>query len=454
MKKDLNTATVRDAALEILLKIEKNQAYSNLLINDTIKKMKVPQVDVPLLTELVYGTIQNQMRLDYYLSSFTKKPLKKLDKWVHVLLRMTVYQLVFLDRIPDHAAINEAVEIAKKRGHKGTAGFVNGMLRGLLRGELPSLDKINDNVKRLSVETSHPEWLLKRWINQYGFERAEKTARANLSAPVHSLRVNTARSSVKDVKESLTAEGLEVEEGPLLKESLRLKKGSVINSEAFKQGYVSVQDEGSMLVSHAVDPQPGEKILDACAAPGGKSAHMAERMNNEGEIISIDIHDHKVKLVKEQQKRLNLSVIKGETADARKLHEKFAPETFDKILVDAPCSGLGVIQRKPDLKWSKQEDDILRLSSIQEAIVQSVWPLLKKGGRLVYSTCTIDVEENDLLISRFVDTHEDAVFDSQLKDRLPAVISEKNGDLAGKVQLFPGDFGTDGFFISSVMKHD
>jgi 16S rRNA (cytosine967-C5)-methyltransferase len=324
----------------------------------------------------------------------------------------------------------------------------------LLRGELPSLDKINDNVKRLSVETSHPEWLLKRWINQYGFERAEKTARANLSGPVHSLRVNTARTSVKDVRESLTAEGLEVEDSPLLKEALRLKKGSVINTKAFKQGYVSVQDEGSMLVSHAVDPQPGEKILDACAAPGGKSAHMAERMNNEGEIVSIDIHDHKVKLIKEQQKRLNLSVIQGETADARKLHEKFSPETFDKILVDAPCSGLGVIQRKPDLKWSKQEDDILRLSSIQEAIVQSVWPLLKKGGRLVYSTCTIDVEENDQLISRFVDSNEDADFDLQLKDRLPAVISEINGDLAGKVQLFPGDFGTDGFFISSVMKHD
>jgi 16S rRNA (cytosine967-C5)-methyltransferase len=443
---------VREAAVDILLKIEKNQAYSNLLINDTIKKMTVPAIDVPLLTELVYGTVQYQKRLDFYLQAFSKKPLVKLDKWVLVLLRMTVYQLVFLDRIPDHAAINEAVEIAKSRGHKGISGMVNGILRSMLRGDLPDYHLIDDEVERMAVETSHPEWLLKRWIEQYGKDKARQIATANLATPVQSVRVNKVRISKQEVIALLKEDGLEIEESELIPESLRIKRGSVVKTSAFKQGLVTIQDEGSMLVAKILAPNPTERVLDACAAPGGKSTHLAELMNDTGDIISVDIHAHKVKLIEQQKDRLQLKAIQGMVSDARELKESFPNEQFDKILVDAPCSGLGVIQRKPDLKWSKQSADVNRLAMIQDEILEKVWPLLKKNGRLVYSTCTIDQEENEDVVESFVKRHHDAEFDDTFSERLPELIRDHKEPLTGMVQLFPGEFGTDGFFISSLIK--
>lgn len=452
MSNEKSRGNVREAALDVLLKIEKNQAYSNLLLNDTIKKLTVSAKDVPLLTEMVYGTIQQQKKLDFYLEAYSKKPLNKLEVWVHLLLRLTVYQLVFLDRIPDHAAINEAVEIAKNRGHKGISGMVNGILRSMLRSDLPNTEIIEDKVERLAVETSHPEWLLNRWIEQIGFAKTKEIAIANLTTPVHSVRVNTTRMSKQDVIDSLEEEGLEVEESPNVEESLRVKRGSIVNTKAFQEGWISIQDEGSMLVSHVLDPKPGERILDACAAPGGKSTHMAERMSNKGEIKSIDIHPHKVKLIMNQQERLGLTIIDGQVHDARLLIDNYKPETFDRILVDAPCSGLGVIQRKPDLKWAKREGDIQRLSVIQQEIIESIWPLLKKGGRLVYSTCTIDHEENENVITTFVDRHDDAGFEENFIERLPKVMSEKSNQTEGRIQLYPGEFDTDGFFISSVIK--
>ncbi|WP_416151829.1 16S rRNA (cytosine(967)-C(5))-methyltransferase RsmB [Salipaludibacillus sp. HK11] len=453
MSKQKQQGNVREAALDVLLKIEKNQAYSNLLLNDTIKKMTVSAIDVPLLTEVVYGTIQQQKKIDFYLEAFSKKPLNKLETWVHILLRLSVYQLVFLERIPDHAAINEAVEIAKKRGHKGISGMVNGILRSMLRSDLPSTETIEDARERLAVETSHPEWLINRWADQFGLDKAKEIAIANLTPPIHSVRVNTTLVSKQKVIDSLIEEGFEVEESANVEESLHVKRGSIVKTKAFQQGWLSIQDEGSMLVSHVLAPEPGEKILDACGAPGGKSTHIAERMNNKGELKSVDIHGHKVKLIMDQQERLKLSIIEGDVSDARKLSEKYSAETFDRILVDAPCSGLGVIQRKPDLKWSKRESDIQRLSVIQKEIIQSIWPLLKKGGRLVYSTCTIDSVENEGVITTFVENHDDASFDEGFKERLPKVMRESPNNAIGRIQLFPGEFDTDGFFISSVMKH-
>jgi 16S rRNA (cytosine967-C5)-methyltransferase len=438
--------------MDILLKIEKNQAYSNLLINDTIKKLTVSAIDIPLLTEVVYGTIQYQKRLDFYIQAFSKKPLAKLDKWVLVLLRMTVYQLVFLDRIPDHAAINEAVEIAKSRGHKGISGMVNGVLRSLLRSELPDYHHIKDELERLAVETSHPEWLLKRWMEQYGKDKTHQIATANLATPVQSVRVNKTRVTKEHVIALLKEEGLEVEESELIPESLRIKKGSVVKTAAFNQGLITIQDEGSMLVAKMLAPYPNERILDACAAPGGKSTHLAELMNDSGDVISVDIHAHKVKLIEQQKERLQLTAIQGVVSDARELKETFPNGQFDKILVDAPCSGLGVIQRKPDLKWSKQSADVSRLAVIQGEILEDVWPLLKKNGRLVYSTCTIDREENEGVIERFVKRQHDADFDDTMSERLPELIRDHKEPLAGMVQLFPGEFGTDGFFISSLIK--
>ena len=448
----MKTSNVREAALDVLLRIEKNQAYSNLLLNETIKKSKLNQKDIPLLTELVYGTLQHQKTLDYYLTPFSKRPLDKLEQWVHILLRLTLYQIVYLDRIPERAAVHEAVQIAKTRGHKGIAGMVNGILRSIQRSELPTFETIEDPVEKLSVKTSHPTWLISKWVDQYGKERTEMMAEANLKHPRHTARVNPLKADLDKVIESLLNDGIEAEQSKYIPESIVIKKGSLSATEAFKRGWISIQDEGSMLVTYALAPKKGERILDACAAPGGKSTHIAEKMENNGEITSLDIHKHKVGLIKEQAERLELTIIQARELDARKAESEYPLETFDRILVDAPCSGLGVIQRKPDLKWTKSPEDVVRLSVIQREILDSVWPLLKKGGRLVYSTCTVDKEENEEVITSFVSKEQDASFEEDLQDRLPEAFRSSEPVHNGWLQLFPGEHNTDGFFISSVRK--
>ncbi|MBU9712464.1 16S rRNA (cytosine(967)-C(5))-methyltransferase RsmB [Evansella tamaricis] len=448
----MKQGNVREAALDVLIKIEKNQAYSNLLLNETIKQSKVLEKDVPLLTELVYGTLQYKRTLDFYLSTFSKKTLNKLDLWVLILLRMSLYQMVYLDRIPDRAAIHEAVQIAKKRGHQGISGMVNGILRSIQREGLPNIDSIEDPVEKMAVGTSHPTWLISRWLDQYGSERTELMAKANLQHPTYSARVNLLKGSVVDAILSLEQDGIESKKSDQIPESIIITKGSIIGTKAFKEGWLTIQDEGSMLVAHALSPEKDQMVLDACAAPGGKSTHLSERMQNTGKIISLDIHKHKVGLIEQQANRLGLTNIHANLLDARKATENFEKESFDRILVDAPCSGLGVIQRKPDVKWTKTEEDIFRLSSIQKDILDSVWPLLKKGGRLVYSTCTVDLEENNHVITSFVSSHEDALFDRDLKDRLPESFRDCLNVDKGMIQLFPGEKGTDGFFISAVQK--
>ncbi|WP_088033670.1 16S rRNA (cytosine(967)-C(5))-methyltransferase RsmB [Evansella clarkii] len=450
----MKQGNVREAALDVLLKIEKNQAYSNLLLNDTIKKTKLNQKDIPLLTELVYGTLQYKKTLDFYLKPFSKRPIEKLELWVLILLRLTLYQIVYLDRIPERAAVHEAVQIAKKRGHQGISGMVNGILRTIQRKGLPSFETIEDSEERLAVETSHPEWLIARWTDQFGKERTRLMSQANLKHPLHTARVNTVKTDRDTVIKSLQEEGIEAEPSSRVPDSIVVKKGSLSGTEAFRKGWLTIQDEGSMLVAFALAPAGGDRILDACAAPGGKSTHIAEKMNDEGEVVSLDIHKHKVGLIKEQKERLGLTIISPQVMDARKAHEFFEEEAFDKILVDAPCSGLGVIQRKPDLKWTKTPEDVARLSSIQKEILNEVWPLLKKGGRLVYSTCTVDKEENEAVIDSFVEAHKDASFDNGFSGRLPESFQQSAGAGEGKLQLFPGEHETDGFFISAVVKSD
>jgi 16S rRNA (cytosine967-C5)-methyltransferase len=446
----MSKSNVREAALDALVKIKKNQTYSNLLLNEIINKKNLNEKDVPLFTQIVYGSIQYQRKLDYYLEKFSKKPLNKLEDWVLVLLRLSIYQLEFLDRVPDHAILNEAVTIAKKRGHKGIAGMVNGILRSYLREGPPEVEKIEDPVIRLAVQTSHPDWMITRWAKQYGMKAAQAIAEANNIPPVTSVRINLLKSGREEILQEMMKEGFEVEKSPLLAEALRVKKGNAASSTAFQQGRISIQDEGSMLVARALAPEPGDKILDACAAPGGKTVHIAELMNNQGSLVSVDIHDHKVNLIEEQADRLDLGIVSALKGDARNLRG-FEPESFDKILVDAPCSGLGVIQRKPDMKWTKTEEDIIRLTEIQSEIIANVWVLLKPGGRLVYSTCTIDREENEAQVEKFLKGNPDALKDESLAEKMPEIIS-KDILSSSSLQLLPGKFGTDGFFIASICK--
>ncbi|MFN7250893.1 MAG: 16S rRNA (cytosine(967)-C(5))-methyltransferase RsmB [Anaerobacillus sp.] len=443
---------VREVALDILLQIEKSQAYSNLLLNQTIKREKLNEKDVGLLTEIVYGTLQRKNTLDYYLISFVKGGLKKLDQWVLVLLRLSLYQMIYLDRVPERAIVHEAVEIAKKKGHKGISAMVNGTLRSIIREGVPSLDSIEDPHEKLSLQFSHPTWLIERWLEQFGLERTKAICEINLVPPIVTARVNQVVMKDKnELTKLLASEGIKAEEGDLSPDALKIVQGTLPTTKLFKDGYLSIQDESSMLVARALNPQPGMKVLDSCAAPGGKTTHLAEVMNNQGEIYALDLHDHKVKLIDEQANRLKLSIISTKATDSRKAGDIFQKESFDCILVDAPCTGLGVIRRKPDIKWQKQIEDVEKITEIQKAILEAVAPLLKPGGRLVYSTCTIDKLENELVVKNFLESNRDFQSDISLKERLPKKAQSFCTD--GMVQLLPSDFGTDGFFIASMIKN-
>ncbi|AYA75370.1 16S rRNA (cytosine(967)-C(5))-methyltransferase [Bacillus sp. Y1] len=442
-------SNVRESVVSILEQIEKNQSYSNLLLNNVIKKNQIATKDIGLLTELTYGTLQRKMTLDYYLEPFIKNP-KKLENWVKQLLRMTLYQMLYLDKIPDRAAIHEAVEIAKKRGHKGISGMVNGVLRSLQREGVRDMDEIKDEVERLSIETSHPTWLVRRWIEQFGYNKAKEMCEINLTAPMQTARVNTNKITREACIKRLTEEGFQVEESVVVPEAIKCLKGNLAHSESFREGLITIQDESSMLVAYALGIEQNETILDACAAPGGKSTHIAEKLEDTGQVISLDLHEHKVKLINENAIRLGLTNIETKAMDSRKVQEEFEGSAFDRILLDAPCSGLGVMRRKPDMKYTKKEEDLNRLQSIQLQLLDSVTPLLKPGGTLVYSTCTIDRSENEEVVTAFLQKHTDFEGDLSVIERMPKAIQPLMTDF--QLQIFPQDFGSDGFYIASLRK--
>lgn len=427
-------ANPRALALEALERIETGKAYSHVLLNHMIANQKeMDERDVRLLTELVYGTIQYKRLLDFYLEPFIKKGFDRLDNWVKQLLRLSAYQIIFLERIPPHAAVNEAVKLAKKRGHVGIQGFVNAVLRNLLRHPLRSLDEIADPVERLSVKTSHPTWLVKRWVSQYGFRLTEQICHANNERPRFTIRINRLKTNRETLKRQLSEAGYEVKETPVSPYGLTIANpGEITKSPLYRQGLFTIQSESSMLVSPLLNPQPGMKVLDACAAPGGKTTHLAELMDNTGQIIANDVHEHKLSLIQSLAARLGITIISLHHGDALQLAEHGWGQ-FDRILLDAPCSGFGVVKHKPDVKWSKTLDDIHHLAELQGKLLAAASRLLKEGGEMVYSTCTIDKRENEEQIEGFLNEHP------QFR-----VLEMK--------RIFPQDFHSDGFFMAKLVK--
>lgn len=436
---------VRDAALSILLAVDKNQAYSNLLLHETIKRHKIEPKDRALLTEMTYGTLQHKMTLDYYLEPFIRG---KIDHWVRWLLRLSLYQMHYLTRIPPHAAVNEAVEIAKRRGHKGIASTVNGILRSILRQGVRSTDEITDPIERLSIATSHPNWLVERWVAAYGMATTQAMLEENNVPPIQTVRVNLTKGTVEEAITHLTAEGIKVERSTLIPECLHITGGQAARTSAFGQGLITIQDESSMLPATVMNPQPDWRVLDMCAAPGGKTTHLAEKMNDEGSILALDLHPHKLELIDENTARLGLESIDTAPLDGRKAPEYLAVESFDAVLVDAPCSGLGVMRRKPDIKYTKREEDLESLQAIQLSLLKAATRLLKPGGLLIYSTCTVDKTENEGTVAQFLQD----VKKMQLTplQNLPAALDAKQKD--GMLQVFPQDFGSDGFFVAAFRK--
>ncbi|MGM9928897.1 MAG: 16S rRNA (cytosine(967)-C(5))-methyltransferase RsmB [Bacillus sp. (in: firmicutes)] len=450
MSKKQAVKGVRELALDLIYSVEKNQSYSNLLLNNVINKNQLSPADSRLLTEITYGTIQRKLTLDYFLKPFVKQNAK-LDDWVMILLRLSLYQMYYLDKIPDHATIFEAVEIAKKRGHKGISSMVNGVLRNIQRKGVPSLEEIKNPIERISIESSHPLWLVERWVQQYGIEKTKDMCECNLRAPQQTARVNSKKATRAEVMKNLEEEGFQVKESEALPDGIVCLQGNLANSELFKEGFLTIQDESSMIVAYALGAKDDDKVLDSCAAPGGKTTSIAEKLTS-GTITALDLHEHKIKLIDQQATRLGLTNITTMAYDARKVQEKFAAESFDKILVDAPCSGLGVMRRKPDVKYTKSEKDIERLATIQKAILQATAPLLKPGGTLVYSTCTVDQEENNQVVAHFLQENQQFIADTEFKNRLPEHVRPFVDENC--LQLFPQDLESDGFFIACFRKKE
>lgn len=444
-KQQIWDGNVRDAALTILLAVDKNQAYSNLLLHQTIEKYKLDVKDRGLLTEITYGTLQHKLTLDYYLEPFIRG---KVDLWVRWLLRMSLYQMQYLSRIPAHAAVNEAVEIAKRRGHKGIASMVNGILRSILREGVRSTNDIENPNERLAIETSHPQWLVDRWVESYGYEDTAEMLRENNIPPVQTVRVNTTKATVENVLTTLEREGVKAVRSEVMPECIHLQTGQAARTAAFKHGLITIQDESSMLPANVLNLQPGMKVLDMCAAPGGKTTHMAEKMQNEGSILAMDLHPHKLDLIDENTARLGLDIVQTAPIDGRKAASFLPKESFDAILVDAPCSGLGVMRRKPDIKYTKREEDLESLQTIQLAILDNATQVLKPGGRLVYSTCTVDKRENEGTVEAFLSKHPE--MESEPLTNLPEKLLAKQNN--GMLQVFPQDFGSDGFFVAAFRK--
>lgn len=454
-------ASARDTALHVLTEVEQEGAYSNLLLNSALQKSGLTGPEAGLATELVYGTISRKNTIDYYLDQFVAKGVAKLQPWVRNLLRLSFYQIYYLDRIPPHAAVNEAVNIAKRRGHQGISGMVNGVLRNVLRRkEELKLPEGLPPARRIALEHSHPEWLVSNWIGQYGEDTAEAICRANNESPPVSVRVNQARIGRDELMQRMEERGLEVMASLVSPDGIIVKSGgNMALTDWYEEGLLSIQDESSMLVAEAVDPQGGMKVLDCCAAPGGKACHMAERMEGSGEVIANDIHPHKVKLIADQAARLRLGNVQALAGDAVELGKRFDPESFDRVLLDAPCSGLGVIRRKPDLKWAKTPEDISEITELQRELLETVSGLLKPGGVLVYSTCTIDPRENEEMVKQFLARHPEFEADpaaamwQRLGRKNDAEQQEAGSTQKGfGLQILPQHYHSDGFYIARLRK--
>lgn len=431
--------TARGQALLILEAVFDQGAYSNIALNQHLSVSQLSDQDKGLTTELVYGTIARKITLEWHLSQVIADR-DKLEPWVYYLLMLSLYQLLYLDKLPAHAIVHEAVSLAKLRGRqRGAEKLVNAVLRKLSEEDLPDPASIKRVNKRYSVQYSLPVWLVKKLIDQFGQERAEVIFASLLVRNKASVRVTQ-----PDQLETLQQE-LEADLSQLSPVGLTKASGHFAASQAFQSGLLTIQDETSQLVAPTLKIEGHERILDACAAPGGKTLHMASYLTT-GQITALDLYDHKLDLIEQSAQRLGLAdKISTQKLDASLVHEYFPADSFDKILVDAPCSGLGLLRRKPDLKYRKSSQDFEQLQAIQLKILASVCQTLVKGGIITYSTCTIVDEENSQVIQKFLETHPNF---EQIRLEHPKADLVKDGCIS----ISPEQYQTDGFFIAQVRR--
>ena len=433
---------VREAAFLSLLRCSADGKYSNLEVDSAIKKYGFAGNDRAFFTALVYGTIEKRITIDYILGKFLSKPIEKIEDRLLEILRLGVYQIIFLDKIPDSAACNESVELAKFHTHKGTSGFVNGVLRNVSRGKNSIEYPEKGTDEYYSVKYSCPIWLCSMWREMYGDEKCEEILEGTNINPHITLRVNTLKISREELAQRLAERGISAAYTSLSPNGLILEEFVPISDiTEIGEGLCFVQDETSQLCSSSLGAKAGEFIVDTCACPGGKSFGVAMDMKNKGEILSLDLHETKLSLIDRGAERLSIGIISTGVQNGTKKREELTNKA-DRVLCDVPCSGLGVIAKKPDLRH-KAPHDIERLPDIQYSILENGSLYVKKGGYLLYSTCTLNKRENEEVVNRFLSEHKNF---SLTNEGMPFNES--------MVTFFPNEHQTDGFFMAKFKRND
>lgn len=442
-----NTANARECALSVLVACRRNGAWADAALKAQLGKCALSAQDAALCSRIVYGVMQNELLLNWYLSAYCTQKLDHLQPPLSDILRIGAYQILFLDKVPDHAAVSESVELCRTNGRSAASGLVNAVLRKVAQNKsnLPPLPE--GNIARLSVAYSHPQWLVKRLVSLLGVEEAEAFLRIDNEASPISVQVNPLKTNEKALVEELRGEGVCVTPHPWVPGCLELSgTGDLTTLSAFYNGRFTVQDAAAHLIVCAADFARGQRVLDVCAAPGGKSFAAAFAMENEGSILSCDLHENKLKRIREGAQRLGITCIETAAVDGRAFCEEWAGR-FDVVICDVPCSGLGIIRKKPDIRY-KDVQEFSALPEIQRAILENSARYVKRGGLLVYSTCTILPEENEQVTDDFLKAHDEFTYEA---------FSLPNGVSApGHLTLWPQRDNTDGFYLSRMRRktHD
>lgn len=438
--------SARQAAFEALLKIQKEGAYSNLVVDATLKENEhFDERDKAFFSNLVYGTLDRLILIDYNLSMYLNQPVRKLKPELHTILRLGTYQLLFLDKVPSRAAVNESVNLAKVNKSAFAASLVNAVLRRVADNGLKLPEGSENDPDYLAIKYSCPEWLISMWIEAYGFDNAIALAEKALEAAPVVVKVNTLKTTVDDLIWKLAEEGVVAEKSTKFPDSLVLNNtGAVEELLAYQEGLFHAQDFASQICCKALDAKPGETVFDLCSAPGGKAFTIAQSMQNTGCVRAFDIYQSRVELIKNGAKRLGLDNVYTYLSDATIFNENYG--MADRVLCDVPCSGLGIIRRKPEIRFKKSAE-IDNLPEIQYSILCNAIKYLKDGGRLVYSTCTLNPKENDEICNRFLEEHPEF----EAVKVLPELRRYSENDKY--LTLMPHIHSTDGFFVAVFQKN-
>lgn len=436
----------REIAYKVLLDIEKNKNYSNMAINKHFKDVKLSNQDRGLATEIIYGVIENKYYIDYMIDKLSKVKTNKMEIYVKTLLRMGIYQIMFLNSIFDYAAVNETVNLAKKKNSK-VSGFINGILRNVIRqketiGEI----KIKDDIDYLAVKYSYDKWMIRNWMIHFGKDFTKELLEANGQRPSIYLRTNTLKITRDELIEKLEQQNVKASKVHVVDEAIKVENlKDIENNVLYKEGLFTIQDISSMLVGKVMNPKEKSLVLDVCSAPGGKTTHIATLMKNTGQVVSRDIYEHKLKLIKASSKRLNLTNVDVQEFDGLSL-DKDSIGKFDYVLADVPCSGLGIIRRKPEIKY-KEKEEFRDLPPIQKKILENASKYVKKGGTLIYSTCTIQDNENIDVINEFLQKNKN--FELAPIDEVKVDLDNQE---KGYMKIYPNVHEMDGFFISKLIR--